>query len=88
MFQAIRYSVRQHGHAWLPVALGAGLVVLYITNIFTPYLNHPIGLGFMLFVLPFLDFDERKAIETATEIRAKQKAPRLQKQEAGITASN
>ncbi|MDP2631336.1 MAG: hypothetical protein Q8P30_01035, partial [Candidatus Uhrbacteria bacterium] len=29
----------------------------FVVHIFSPYLNHPIGLITMLFVLPFLDFE-------------------------------
>jgi hypothetical protein len=33
---------------YLAVGLGAGLIFLAVTNIFTPYLNHPLGIGFLL----------------------------------------
>jgi hypothetical protein len=36
------------------VSLFAGLITLYVTHVFSPYLNHPIGLGYLLFLLPFL----------------------------------
>jgi hypothetical protein len=29
--------------------------MLYVTHIFSPYLNHPLGLGFLLFIVPFID---------------------------------
>ena len=31
----------------------ATIFMLYLTNIFTPYLNHPLGLGLLLFWIPF-----------------------------------
>lgn len=40
---------------WLTIGLASGLVMLYVTHVFSPYLNHPIGLGFLLFILPFLN---------------------------------
>ncbi|MFH1089573.1 MAG: hypothetical protein V1716_04070 [Candidatus Uhrbacteria bacterium] len=40
---------------WLTIGLTSALVMLFVTHIFSPYLNHPIGLGFILFILPFLD---------------------------------
>lgn len=40
--------------AWLTVGLTAGLSMLYVTHFFSPYLNHPLGLGFILFIVPFL----------------------------------
>ncbi len=66
MYRAIRFTARKHGHAWLPISLGAGLVILFITNIFTPYLNHPIGLGYMLFVIPFIDFAYPRSVPSLT----------------------
>ena len=38
---------------WIAVGLTCGIIALYAAHIFSPYLNHPIGLGFMIFVLPF-----------------------------------
>lgn len=35
-------------------ALGAGLLFLLVVNIFTPYLNHPLGLSFVLFSSCFI----------------------------------
>lgn len=40
--------------SWMGIGLIAGLVFLYATHAFSPYLNHPIGLGFILFTLLFL----------------------------------
>lgn len=50
-------TARSKGHAWLVIGLMAGMIALFVTHIFSPYLNHPIGIGFMLFVLPFIDWD-------------------------------
>ncbi|PJA47670.1 hypothetical protein CO172_00535 [Candidatus Uhrbacteria bacterium CG_4_9_14_3_um_filter_36_7] len=40
--------------AWLAAGCIASLIMLYITHIFSPYLNHPLGIGFILFLLPFI----------------------------------
>ncbi|MBI4438058.1 O-antigen ligase family protein [Candidatus Uhrbacteria bacterium] len=40
--------------AWLFTALMSSLVFVFVTHFFSPYLNHPIGLGFLLFLVPFL----------------------------------
>lgn len=55
--RAVVRTISQQENIWLPLGLGAGLVVLFVTHVFSPYLNHPIGIGYMLFVLPFLDFE-------------------------------
>ena len=38
----------------ISLGLGAGLLVLVIVNFFTPYLNHPLGIGFILLSILFL----------------------------------
>jgi len=38
----------------ISLALGGGLLFLMIVNIFTPYLNHPLGLGYLLFCSCYL----------------------------------
>lgn len=53
----LRAAYRSFAHhdetRWLTMSLGAGIIALFVAHIFSPYLNHPIGLGFMIFVLPF-----------------------------------
>lgn len=63
-FEAV---VRRDAQAWITVGLTAGLVMLFVTNIFSPYLNHPIGLGYMLFLLPFLPWEVVRAPEAAAD---------------------
>lgn len=48
-------------HGWLHAGLFAGLVALFVTHVFSPYLNHPIGLGYLVFLLPFI---EPKRVQT------------------------
>ncbi len=38
----------------ISLGLGAGIVVLIIVNFFTPYLNHPLGIGFIILSILFL----------------------------------
>jgi O-antigen ligase len=47
---------------WLTIGLVSGLVMLYATHVFSPYLNHPLGLGFILFIVPFLGDRTREQI--------------------------
>jgi O-antigen ligase len=39
---------------WLAVGFLSALAMLAATHVFSPYLNHPIGLGFLLFAVAFL----------------------------------
>ncbi len=55
--RAFYFTYHNHGHRWLTIGLYAGVVALFVTHVFSPYLNHPIGLGYMLFVLPFFDWE-------------------------------
>src|SRR3989338_6597404 len=47
----------------LSVGLFAALTALLAVNVFTPYLNHPLGIGFILIVSVWLDFIQKKEIE-------------------------
>jgi hypothetical protein len=51
------YSANKHGYSWLTLGLLSSIIALFVTNIFSPYINHPLGIGIMLFVLPFFDFE-------------------------------
>lgn len=46
-------TLRVNRHAWAAVGWFSVITALYAANIFTPYLNHPIGLGLLLIALPF-----------------------------------
>lgn len=48
------WAYRWTQQAWIGLALVAGLIFIYSTHFFSPYLNHPIGLGYLLFLVPFL----------------------------------
>ncbi|EKD32966.1 MAG: hypothetical protein ACD_76C00106G0007 [uncultured bacterium] len=48
--------------AWLYSAILCYSCALLAIHIFSPYLNHPIGLGFLLFAVPFLTFKEKNNI--------------------------
>ncbi len=39
---------------WIGVGLFSALVFLFVTHFFSPYLNHPIGIAWMLFFFAFL----------------------------------
>lgn len=45
--------------SWLTIGLISSLVMLFATHVFSPYLNHPIGLGLLLFIVPFLEPGKR-----------------------------
>lgn len=49
------WPMMRTSQSWIAVALISCLTMLYATHTFSPYLNHPIGLGLLLFVVPFLN---------------------------------
>lgn len=62
--KATIYSAKKHGFKWIIFGFTAGVVLLYVASIFSPFMNHPIGLGFMLFILPFYDWTGLKKGKT------------------------
>lgn len=54
MIRCFFSKTEPHPAAWLAIGLISSLVMLYATHTFSPYLNHPIGLGMLMFVVPFV----------------------------------
>ncbi|MEK7615523.1 MAG: O-antigen ligase family protein, partial [Patescibacteria group bacterium] len=50
--QFLRY--KKTDRSWIGIGCLTGLTFLYVTHFFSPYLNHPIGLGFILLLFIFL----------------------------------
>lgn len=81
----VRFTAKRRGHAWIVIGLGAGILMLFVAHSFSPYLNHPLGLGLMLFILPFLEFPNKakkpqmiiKKIEEEMKIPTKQMSPAM-----------
>ena len=64
LWQQIKLRVdQQSAISCLSVGLFAALMALLAVNVFTPYLNHPLGIGFILIVSVWLDFIQKKEIE-------------------------
>lgn len=47
--------------AWIGIGLITALLFVFGTHVFSPYLNHPIGLGVLLFIIPFLSTKKQMA---------------------------
>lgn len=56
--------------SWLMAASAATVTFLYVTHVFSPYLNHPLGLATMLFVLVFYSWElgKRQEVGEAFEV--------------------
>lgn len=55
MWRAIR---EKRDDRWIVIGMFSGVVALYVAHVFSPYLNHPIGLGFLVFALPFFPWQK------------------------------
>ncbi|MBI5793691.1 O-antigen ligase family protein [Candidatus Uhrbacteria bacterium] len=77
------WAYRWTDQAWLGFGLMAGLVFIFATHFFSPYLNHPIGLGYMLFLVPFLPI--KKPAEAGAAVSPFSRV--LQRKEASVLAS-
>lgn len=81
------YTAKKHGNAWLTIGLASGVVMVYAAHVFTPFLNHPIGLAAMMLPMPFMDWRgwsawvaERKRMRTA-RVRAMEMSPAMRADE-------
>ncbi len=43
-------------HSYLALSLTAGLIVLMVVNIFSPYINHPLGIGYLIITACLINF--------------------------------
>jgi O-antigen ligase len=81
-------SAKKGNAGWLMVAFLRSVVALFVLHIFTPFLNHPIGLGFLIFLIPFLTPSEVKlSFETVKE-KMKTKKPAGQATPAMTSTTN
>jgi hypothetical protein len=63
-----KFSSREFNYKYLIVGLLATLFGLVITNITTPYLNHPLGIGYLLIICAaFVSFEKLNDISTHRE---------------------
>lgn len=72
---AFLYTYRTQDNRWLAAGLYVSVIALFATHLFSPYLNHPIGLGTMLYVLPFFDW---KGTLMAIDAREKERVRQVQ----------
>lgn len=77
------WTYQSTAHAWMGTALTAMIIFIFATHVFSPYLNHPIGLGILLFVVPFLPM--KKQAETVSTVSIKE--VKTQMASAAVAAS-
>lgn len=54
--KALKTTLHFHEQDWIVSGLAVGAVLLFVSHAFSPYLNHPIGISYLLFCIPFLTF--------------------------------
>ncbi len=71
IYLAIGFIAQLKGeHRWLAISFLTSLVFLYATHMFSPYVNHPIGLGFLLFAFIFADQPLKTSIPVMERVRS------------------
>lgn len=60
LLRASMIAIREkHEDRWIVIGMVSGVVALYVAHVFSPYLNHPIGLGFIVLALPFFPWQKK-----------------------------
>jgi len=62
---------------WMYFGFALMIVALYTIHVFTPYLNHPLGIGILLFITPFLKQRPLAEVEKVEE-KSRKKAIKFQ----------
>ncbi len=62
------YARVREPEGWLHAGLIASLVFLAATHVFSPYLNHPLGLGLLLLIIPFINRNAPRVGARAEEV--------------------
>jgi hypothetical protein len=88
IFIAYDKLLRESGELpfWLVCALRALLLALVVTNFFSPYLNHPLGLGILLFVTLFLEQEKKTERPIIERIQNKLPTAKLASQTPTVSA--
>jgi hypothetical protein len=86
---AVRYllPLLKTNRGWLAISLIASLTMLYATHIFSPYLNHPIGLGMILMTIPFIT-NIKPITEAEQGLVPEAKVVRVRKTATAITSKS
>ncbi len=71
------FTLNAYSQRGLVLTLLAGILALFATHTFSPYLNHPIGIAFILFVLPFLDYSQSQQSESVPKPKKERAAMRV-----------
>jgi hypothetical protein len=79
-------SAKDKDSGWLMIAFFRVVVALFVLHMFTPFLNHPIGLGFLVFLTPFLDIKKPKL--SLESVREKIKSEKQTVRSGAVTTSS
>lgn len=90
LFVLLRASMRaileKHEDRWIVIGMASGVVALYVVHVFSPYLNHPIGLGFIILVLPFFPW-QKKSMPSMSAIVEKIPTPQIKAVQSAVTVT-
>lgn len=83
---AMRAIREKHDDRWIVIGMVSGVVALYVTHVFSPYLNHPIGLGFLVLALPFFPW-QKKPMPSMRSIVEKIPTPQIKAVQSAATVT-
>ncbi len=81
---ALESVQRRDDQYWLVVGLAAGVILMYTTHLFSPYLNHPIGLAFLVFIMPFFPWENKTSPESEAAVKIEKIALKIPGQGVGV----
>lgn len=83
---AIRAIREKHDDRWIVIGMVSGVMALYVAHVFSPYLNHPIGLGFLVLALPFFPW-QKKSMPSMSAIVEKIPTPQIKPIQSTVTVT-
>ena len=83
---AMRAVREKHDDRWIVIGMVSGVVALYVAHVFSPYLNHPIGLGFLVLALPFFPW-QKKSLPSMSAIVEKIPTPQMKTVQSAATVT-
>jgi O-antigen ligase len=90
LFTFVRSAMRaireKHDDRWLVIGMMSGVAALYVAHVFSPYLNHPIGLGFLVLALPFFPW-QKKMMLSMSAIAKKIPTPQIKPARSVVTVT-
>lgn len=54
IMKGLLLRIKESESKWIPIGLSLAIIAVFTSHIFSPFLNHPIGISMLLFTIPFI----------------------------------